>query len=1071
MFFLKRIFLRFYISLICLASSLALPAQTRLVSNAGSDVGNCLGAPCASINYAVSQSTAGDTIQLAQGLYEENVLINVPNIHLEGFQVGISGRNLARDGSQESTVRPPITALGSAIIQIQSDGVSLDGLSLDGRTSVASRGATFQNQSNVVIQNCRIVNLISYSLLGITAAGVYGDGIGSNNLIQENFFENIRQDDIDYALNALDLINGLLSIPDIETYLPGRGIWLQNNCYADVLNNQLDSLTIGVEVNNFNTPGLASRVENNSIDSFLQGISLRNIFSNSSQWRVANNQLTFTQSGLLSQISINFPPFFSATYDFRVPNSAINLDVISRNCIIFNNDIEGSYYGYFAYGTSQISNTLIEGGLIQRVAQGIACLNENDDGNAAETVVRLQNVTMSDFNGEPESSIPATVTILGFDIDLDSLITTAFDFHAGIYGFAANNGQNISISVDNCEIQGTDARNSQNAGIYCNAQIPANGNVNLLVSNSRIFKHLNRGIHLNNINNARLVGCTLDSNGSDGFNNDGVATILRSNSQATFEECVFNNQVGTVYANMRLQGSSTATLLNCSLLSSLHQIDNDGGGDVNAFGCWWGSNDPATVASGFVNTNAGNVDYNPWLDSATDIDLVKGGFQGDWSFFHLSNAGNDLSLDGRIQEAIDSLVAGGVLLTHSATYNESPIVWKNMFLSNDGPVQIDSLELDTPSGFLVLLNDVSISNHLNLRNGYIQNNTAIVSVLNTAPNAVSSSNATSYVQGSLRWNVLPSQEYTFPVGENGSRENMQVRLNNQTGIVSLTARYWPNDPSTSPILSSIVPFEENMIFYGVLITQGYWELNPNPGGNASNYDLSLFPSFLSGAEAAIVKRSLPATVWQADGNPLNVVGGYGRSQINGFSNFTLALESMPLPLQVANFQVSLQNQGAQLTWRVFNNVDINQIRIERAKADLLFSPIATKDIEVSYLPMSYAYTDPEVLGAPSPIWYYRLAYTEQNGELVYSQVIALAREHLDELRVYPNPSRDFIQVTSSTSQSPIRWEIWNSQGKLLTNLEAPDAQAPISIQHLPIGTYFLRWVYPEEVIVRKFLKY
>jgi len=54
------------------------------VSKTGSDVGNCISKPCATINYALSQAQAGATIKVSAGTYNQTVAISKP-IHLLGM--------------------------------------------------------------------------------------------------------------------------------------------------------------------------------------------------------------------------------------------------------------------------------------------------------------------------------------------------------------------------------------------------------------------------------------------------------------------------------------------------------------------------------------------------------------------------------------------------------------------------------------------------------------------------------------------------------------------------------------------------------------------------------------------------------------------------------------------------------------------------------------------------------------------------------------------------------------------------------------------------------------------------
>ena len=51
-------------------------ATVRYVSSVGDDSGDCTMSPCRTIGYAIGQSTSGDTIRIAAGLYAEHLVVD-----------------------------------------------------------------------------------------------------------------------------------------------------------------------------------------------------------------------------------------------------------------------------------------------------------------------------------------------------------------------------------------------------------------------------------------------------------------------------------------------------------------------------------------------------------------------------------------------------------------------------------------------------------------------------------------------------------------------------------------------------------------------------------------------------------------------------------------------------------------------------------------------------------------------------------------------------------------------------------------------------------------------------------
>jgi hypothetical protein len=118
--------------LVIAAALLALPAfasaaQTLKVNGiTGSDTGNCVDAPCATIGYAIGQAGAGDKVEVAAGHYEEKLTID-KQLTLEGAPAG---------GTEIGPLAPHVAVAGSTItLGPEADGATLRNLEVNGRSS------------------------------------------------------------------------------------------------------------------------------------------------------------------------------------------------------------------------------------------------------------------------------------------------------------------------------------------------------------------------------------------------------------------------------------------------------------------------------------------------------------------------------------------------------------------------------------------------------------------------------------------------------------------------------------------------------------------------------------------------------------------------------------------------------------------------------------------------------------------------------------------------------------------------------------------------------------------------
>lgn len=1031
-FTLMRIYTFFVIVFLGVICSDALLAVDRVVSPTGTDTGDCSAGNCLTITYAISQASAGDRILVASGTYSEAITIDKA-LTLQGNFVGIAG-NAGTRGTNESILQNPNTNRTTGVlITVAASNVIIDGLTLNGRNNFV-QGIAINGFQNITIQNNRILNLDTDNNdpdTEMIAAGIWAEGASTGNIFQNNFIQQVSNPSINYNTGFST------AAPNPETFLLGTGIFTRTNFYADILNNEIESVVVGIRVRSYTTAGQATQISNNQVDARLQGVNLNTLGASASVFSVENNTFNFSAQGYT--ITVTAPFVGSASLD--LPNSALNFALIDQTLNSNNNDITGAYYGYFLFGMNPSINFLINGGDITGVAQGIAIVNYDGSSVHAPSAVDIENVNMSAFNGLP---------VGGSNFALDA-IKSAYDFHAGVYTLIASNTPDntptLTVNLENCSINGTTSITTNSAGIYA-ANFSTRTLTTLNVNNCQINNHINRGIHLQIVNSATFSNCEINDNGTGAGDTRGI-TIRANATNISFINCTIHNPAADY--NIYEDSQAVISLFNCSVVGgTIFNIQFDTPSAVpnqNFSACWWGSN-------ANPNLNA-NLDFNPWLNTGTDTDGTTRGFQGDFSYLNVNTAAHQFAPLERVQEAHDLLTEGGIVHLRSVSFAETLTVSKTLSLANTGTATLNNLTMSGTGKILTLLNPLTVSNVLTLNQGIIQNtNTSILALTNTATAALLPAGLTgdSWVNGYLQRNMATGNFYDFPVGTAANMELAQVRLNAQTGISSLLTRFNPNNPLTDPAASTFTAFSENAKTYLDLYTNGYWEIGPD-AGTSTDYDLLMFPTFVPFQEGAIVKRP-GGTVWAADGTANLIALGIERNGLSGFSNFAIASESIALADNLIDLQANIENEGVMLTWEKDTQNSIKHFALERSP-DAMQSEVIYQEIAKQYQ-QYYQYLD--TYPKSKEAFYYRLKMTDDKGNLSYSAWeyirIEEPREALIEV-IYPNPAQDQVQIRLS-QEGTAALTLTDAQGKIWVRKSLESSSAVLSLSALPRGVYWLK---------------
>jgi len=179
---------------------------------------------------------------------------------------------------------------------------------------------------------------------------------------------------------------------------------------------------------------------------------------------------------------------------------------------------------------------------------------------------------------------------------------------------------------------------------------------------------------------------------------------------------------------------------------------------------------------------------------------------------------------------------------------------------------------------------------------------------------------------------------------------------------------------------------------------------------------------------------------------------------------------IPLPIELISFDTKLSGTNVKIDWATASELNNDFFTIERSEDGINWFAIGeVEGAGDAHVRLDYQFIDYD----PIPgISYYRLKQTDFDGQFEYFDPSVIFYEPINLFRVFPNPVKDQLNITTSSELQDARIYIKNLNGQLeqADELVLSSHQAQLQIGHLAPGVYLLEIVFPESKFSARILK-
>jgi alpha-tubulin suppressor-like RCC1 family protein len=202
------------------------------------------------------------------------------------------------------------------------------------------------------------------------------------------------------------------------------------------------------------------------------------------------------------------------------------------------------------------------------------------------------------------------------------------------------------------------------------------------------------------------------------------------------------------------------------------------------------------------------------------------------------------------------------------------------------------------------------------------------------------------------------------------------------------------------------------------------------------------PSYGGNAEGMVEKSTVVEAEYGTSDN-----GFYLQIPLNHFTIFAATTSTNTvLPIELLSFSGYAKNNNNILTWRTETEQNANHFELQHSFNGIDFETMGQVKAKGQAAEYSFTHQNPTVA-----THYYRLKMVDNDGAFKMSKVISLNKNETKSLKVYPNPTKNSIQIITSDYTQPMR--LYSINGVLIMNKNQTTEQLDVSA--LPTGMYFL----------------